>query len=169
MTKLAGEEAILSEHDNVAVLRTAWVYSPFGSNFVKTMLRLANDREEVAVVCDQRGNPTSALDIADGVLKVVTNLCADTKPDQRGIFHMTGAGEADWAEFAEAIFAASVAEGGPRARVKPISTADYPTPAKRPANSRLACDKLAFLHGVSLPDWRQSTAETVARLVRGGA
>jgi dTDP-4-dehydrorhamnose reductase len=169
LSKLAGEEAVLSEHDNVAILRTAWVYSPFGSNFVKTMLRLAKDREEVGVVSDQRGNPTSALDIADGILKVVENMGADSRPGQRGIFHMTGSGGASWAKFAEAIFAASLAAGGPSARVKPIATADYPTPARRPRNSRLACDKLALAHGVKLPDWRRSTADIVARLVRGDA
>jgi dTDP-4-dehydrorhamnose reductase len=169
MSKLAGEEAVLSEHNKVTILRTAWVYSPFGSNFVKTMLRLAKDREEVGIVCDQRGNPTSALDIADGIFKVVTNMGAGSRAPQRGIFHMTGSGHASWAEFAEAIFEASVAAGGPGARVKPIATADYPTPAKRPANSRLACGKLALAHGVKLPNWRQSTLDVVARLVRGGS
>ena len=169
LSKLGGEEATLFEHDNVAVLRTAWVYSPFGSNFVKTMLRLAKHKEEVGVVSDQHGNPTSALDIADGILAIVTNMSAATKPGQRGIFHMTGSGEASWAEFAQAIFEASVAAGGPSARVKPIGTSDYPTPARRPANSRLACDKLALAHGAKLPDWRQSTADIVARLVRGDA
>ncbi|MDQ3144938.1 MAG: dTDP-4-dehydrorhamnose reductase [Pseudomonadota bacterium] len=168
-SKLAGEEAVLAAHDNVAVLRTAWVYSPFGANFVKTMLRLARDRDEVGVVGDQRGNPTSALDIADGILAVAANLAASADPGLRGVFHMTGGGEASWAEFAEAIFEASAASGGPSALVKPITSADYPTPARRPANSRLAGDKLERVHGVRLPDWRMSTANIVARLVRGGA
>ena len=167
-SKLAGEHAVLAAHDNVAILRTAWVFSPFGANFVKTMLRLARERDEVAVVADQRGNPTSALDIADGIIAVAANLAAGDDPGQRGIFHMAGSGEASWAEFAEAIFEASAAAGGPSARVKPIGTADYPTPAKRPANSRLAGGKLALEHGVRLPDWRQSTANIVARLIRGG-
>jgi dTDP-4-dehydrorhamnose reductase len=168
-SKLAGERAVLAEQPNSAVLRTAWVYSPFGANFVKTMLRLARDREEVGVVADQRGNPTSALDIADGVLRVAANLCASEDPECRGLFHMTALGEASWAEFAEAIFAASAAAGGPVARVRHIATADYPTPARRPANSRLDSSKLSRVHGVRLPDWHPSVKETVSRLLAAGA
>src|SRR5207248_249523 len=90
-SKLAGEKAVLAEHSDCAVLRTAWVYSPFGANFVKTMLRLAETRDEVSVVADQRGNPTSALDIADAVLSVADNLRA-SGPELRGVFHMTASG-----------------------------------------------------------------------------
>ena len=165
-SKLAGEQAVLLEHANSAILRTAWVYSPFGSNFVKTMLRLAGDRDKINVVADQRGNPTSALEIADGVLRIAANLDNGNEPDQRGIFHMTGGGEASWAEFAEAIFAASAEIGGPRARVNRIRSAEYPTPAKRPANSRLDCQKIARIHGVTLPDWRGSMKEVLSRLLR---
>jgi len=164
-SKLAGEQAVLEAYDNSAVLRVAWVYSPFGGNFVKTMLRLAGDRDEVSVVADQVGNPTSALDIADGILAVATNMVSDRYPEQRGIFHMTAQGEASWAEFAQAIFAASVARGGPSASVLPIGTADYPTPATRPANSRLDCGKIARAHGVALPDWHGSLDTVVARLL----
>lgn len=164
-SKLAGEQAVLEAHgDNSAVLRVAWVYSPFGANFVKTMLRLAGDRNEVSVVADQLGNPTSALEIADGILLVATNLVADSNPALRGIFHMTASGEASWADFAEAIFAASAEKGGPTAEVKRITTADYPTPATRPANSRLDCGLIAKVHGVALPDWRQSLDSVIARL-----
>ena len=168
-SKLAGEQAVLSEHDDVAILRTAWVYSPFGANFVKTMLRLAGERDEVGVVADQRGNPTSALDIADGILAVADNLRGSQDPERRGIFHMAGSGDASWADFAEAIFAASAAAGGPAARIKSIATSDYPTPAKRPTNSRLSGDRIAGAHGVRLPDWRASAAHVVQRLVRGDA
>lgn len=164
-SKLAGEDAVLAEHENSAILRTAWVYSPFGANFVKTMLRLAADRANLRIVADQRGNPTSALDIADGVLAVAANLTASDDPGLRGTFHMAAAGEASWAEFAEAIFAESAAGGGPAATVTPISTADYPTPARRPANSRLDCTKLARAHGIRLPLWRESVKEVVTRLV----
>ena len=167
-SKLAGERTVLAGHDNSAVLRTAWVYSPFGSNFVKTMLRLAGDREEVSVVADQRGNPTSALDIADGVLAIAHNLHSGNDPAQRGLFHMTGAGEASWAEFAEAIFDASAEAGGPTASVRHITTADYPTAAKRPASSRLNSNKTAEVHGVRLPEWRQSLKGVVARLLQQG-
>ena len=164
-TKLAGEIAVREACANSAILRTAWVYSPFGANFVKTMLRLAETREELGVVADQWGNPTSALDIADGILRVAANLAHAKDPDLRGVFHMTGAGEANWAQFADAIFAASAEHSGPTARVKPITTADYPTPARRPANSRLDCCKLASVHGVSLPSWQGSTEIVVARLL----
>ena len=168
-SKLGGEKAALAEHADCAILRTAWVYSPFGANFVKTMLRLAGDRDEVAVVADQRGNPTSALDIADGILRIARNMADSSGEGLRGIFHMTAAGEASWAEFAEAIFAASAEQGGANARVRPIQTADYPTPARRPANSRLDSSKLSRLHGVSLPEWHSSLKEVVSRLVQTGA
>ncbi|OAN55680.1 dTDP-4-dehydrorhamnose reductase [Sphingobium sp. TCM1] len=163
-SKLAGERAVLEGHDNSVALRVAWVYSPFGGNFVKTMLRLAGDRDEVSVVADQHGNPTSALAIADGIFQVATNLVADSSPELRGVFHMTAQGEGSWADFAEAIFAASAARGGPSATVRRIGTADYPTPATRPANSRLDCGRIARLHGVALPDWHTSLDEVMDRL-----
>lgn len=163
-TKLAGEQAVLDGHADSAVLRVAWVYSPFGGNFVKTMLRLAGDRDEVSVVADQQGNPTSALAIADGILRVATNLVSDGSPDLRGVFHMTAQGEGSWADFAEAIFASSAARGGPSAAVRRIGTADYPTRATRPANSRLDCSRIARIHGVTLPDWRTSLDEVMDRL-----
>ena len=164
-SKLAGEKAVLAAHEDVAILRTAWVYSPFGANFVKTMLRLADARDEVGVVADQIGNPTSALDIADGVLAVVRNLAEGNTENLRGVFHMAGAGEASWADFAEAIFTASKRAGGRGAAVKRIGTADYPTPARRPANSRLDVSKLEREHGVRLPAWQQSVRQVVTRLL----
>lgn len=164
-SKLAGEEAVLAASPNSVVLRTAWVYSPFNANFAKTMLRLASDREEVGVVADQRGNPTSALDIADAILAVAANLVASEEQDLRGVFHMTGQGEGSWADFAEHIFSTSASAGGPSATVRRIATADYPTPARRPANSRLDSSKLHEFHKVQLPHWRTSTDEVVWRLV----
>jgi dTDP-4-dehydrorhamnose reductase len=164
-SKLAGEQAVLSATDNAAILRTAWVYSPFGANFVKTMLHLAGERDEIAVVADQHGNPTNALDIADGVLRVAANLTASSNVRQRGLFHMTAAGEANWADFADAIFAASTKAGGPSARVRRINSAEYPTSARRPANSRLDSSKLAEAHGVRLPQWEASLPRVVQRLL----
>lgn len=165
-SKLAGEEAVLAAYpEGSVILRVAWVYSPFGGNFVKTMLRLAGDRDEVSVVADQVGNPTSALDIVDGILLVATNLVVSDDPALRGVFHMTARGEASWADFAAAIFAASKARGGPSAQVNPITTVQYPTPATRPANSRLDCARIAKVHGVALPDWRRSLEAIVARLI----
>jgi len=164
-SKLAGEKAVLEAHPNSAILRTAWVYSPFGANFVKTMLRLATDREEVGVVSDQIGNPTSALDIADAVLRVLANLAAGCDPGHRGIFHLVGQGDASWADFAEAVFTTSASAGGPHASVRRIATADYPTPARRPANSRLDTCRIVERHGVSLPQWRTSLQGVVRRIV----
>lgn len=165
-SKLAGEKAVLTQHGRAAILRTAWVYSPFGSNFVKTMLRLAADRLEVSVVADQQGNPTSALDIADTILQILPELGSSSDPRLSGVFHMTGRGETTWAGFADAIFSASKAHGGPSASVRPILTSDYPTPAKRPANSRLDNSKLAETYGLHLPEWQNSLREVVARLVQ---
>ena len=164
-SKLAGENAVLEASPNSVVLRTAWVYSPFNANFVKTMLRLAADRDEVGVVADQYGSPTSALDIADAILAVAANLVESDNRALRGVFHMTGQGEGSWATFAEHIFAASAAAGGASASVRHILTADYPTPARRPANSRLDSSKLHEIHKVRLPDWHPSTDEVVRRLV----
>jgi dTDP-4-dehydrorhamnose reductase len=165
-SKLLGEEAVAAEAENYAILRTAWIYSPFGKNFVKTMLRLAGDRDEIGVVADQLGSPTSALDIADGIIAISRNLLE--KPEDRnlrGLFHMAGTDFASWAEFAAEIFALSARFGGPSARVRPIASTDYPTPAKRPANSRLDCTKLKETHGVVLPPWQASLETTVKRLI----
>lgn len=167
-TKLAGERAVAEATDNHVILRTAWVYSPFGRNFLKTMLTLAESRDQINVVDDQRGNPTSALDIADGILTVAGNLLDSAAPQLRGIFHMTGSGSASWADFATEIFAVSAKQGGPSAAVARIPSSAYPTPARRPANSQLDCGKLERVHGVRLDDWKCAAAETVARLVRDG-
>ncbi|MGO4677005.1 dTDP-4-dehydrorhamnose reductase [Bosea sp. 2YAB26] len=166
-SKLAGERAVAAASDNHAILRTAWIYSPFGKNFVKTMLRLAETSDEVGVVADQHGCPTSALDIADAVLAVARNLVARPQDETlRGIFHLSAAGEAVWADVAEAIFADRERLGGKPVAVKRIATTDYPTPARRPANSRLDCGKLAARHVVTLPAWRGSLATCVERLLK---
>lgn len=153
-SKLAGEEAVARANPNSAILRTAWVYSPWGSNFLKTMLRLAETRDRVNVVADQRGNPTYAPDIADGIV-VVARALIEGAERSRGVFHMAARGEATWADFAEAIFAASAGLGGSVASVGRITTAEYPTPAKRPANSRLDSTLFERTFGHSLPDWRE--------------
>jgi dTDP-4-dehydrorhamnose reductase len=166
-SKLAGEQKIAAIHRDHAILRTAWVYSPFGANFVRTMLRLGETRDEVGVVADQLGNPTSALDIADALIAIASRLRADPDPALRGIFHMTGGGDATWADFAEAIFSAAERQGRSPVRVRRITTADYPTPAQRPANSRLDNGKLGKVYGLRLPDWRRSLPSTVERIIRG--
>lgn len=165
-SKLAGERAVAAAASDHVILRTAWVYSPFGKNFVRTMLRLGETREEVGVVADQIGCPTSAMDIADAVFSVARNLRQrPDDPSLRGIFHMVGQGETSWAGFAEAIFAEAERQGRKPVRVRHIGTADYPTPARRPANSRLDCAKLAAVHGISLPDWQEAARTCVRRLV----
>lgn len=165
-SKLAGENAVAAATANHAILRTAWIYSPFGKNFVKTMLRLAETRDEIGVVADQWGCPTNALDIADAVFAVARNLVSQPLDVAlRGVFHMSAGGEAVWADVAEAIFAERERLGGPPVRVKRIATADYPTPAQRPANSRLNCSKFIARHGIALPVWRPSLATCVERLL----
>ncbi len=166
-SKLLGEQAVAEAAGDHAILRIAWIYSPFGRNFVKTMLRLAQDRDEIGVVADQIGSPTSALDLADGIYAVARNLLERPRERElRGVFHMAGEGFASWAELASEVFAVSARLGGPVATVKPLTTADYPTPAKRPANSRLDCTKLETAHGVKLPSWRSSLAQCLERLIQ---
>jgi dTDP-4-dehydrorhamnose reductase len=165
-SKLFGENAVAAETGDYAILRTAWIYSPFGKNFVKTMLRLAQERDEIGIVADQVGSPTSALALADGIFAVAKNLLERPRDhDLRGIFHVAGAGFASWAELASETFALSAQLGGPSARVRPLTTADYPTPAKRPANSRLDCTKVDTFHHVRLPPWQTSLELCLKRLL----
>jgi dTDP-4-dehydrorhamnose reductase len=168
-SKAAGERAVAAAQPHHAILRTSWVYSPFGRNFVRTMLDLARGQDTVRVVSDQVGNPTSASDIADGLFAVARNLVGGRTTERYGIFHMASAGTATWADFASAVFAASAASGGPSARVVPIPSTEYQTPARRPANSRLDCAKIARVHGVSLPSWRPSLTTCVRRILEQAA
>jgi dTDP-4-dehydrorhamnose reductase len=156
-SKLAGEQAVAIATPDHAILRTAWVYAAAGKNFLNTMLRVARTRPELTVVADQFGCPSYAPDIARATLRVCENLVAAPQdPALRGVFHMAGGGETHWAGFAEAIFARSALRGGPVAQVRHIPTSAYPTPARRPANSRLNCEKMARVHGVHMPDWREA-------------
>jgi len=155
-SKLAGELAVAAATPQHAILRTSWVYDGEGKNFLTTMLRLAKTREEVSIVCDQIGAPSYAPDIAQAILTVARNLVNDRSTTGCGVFHMTGAGETNWAEFARAIFSRSAAAGGHFAHVHPIATTDYPTAARRPANSRLNCDRLETIHGVKMQHWENA-------------
>lgn len=168
-SKANGERAVASAHPHHVILRTSWVYSPFNRNFVRTMLDLARRQSEVRVVMDQVGQPTAAADIADGILAVARNLIEGRGDGRYGTFHMAASGTASWADFATAVFAASAARGGPVARVIPIASSEYPTPARRPANSRLECAKIARVHGVSLPHWQSSLSPCVGRILEHGA
>lgn len=165
LSKLAGEEAVAAANPAHAILRTAWVYSPWGNNFLKTMLRLAQDRDVVRVVADQHGAPTFAPDIAEGILLVARRMLAEPDAaDWRGVFHMTAGGQTHWADFAQAIFRASAKRGGPSARVEPITTADYPTPARRPGNSVLDCSKFGKTFEGPLPAWEASIGPCIEAL-----
>jgi dTDP-4-dehydrorhamnose reductase len=146
-------------------LRTAWLYSPFGRNFLKTMLRLAQARETVRVVDDQLGNPTSTLDLVGGILTIARDLLERDDPALRGIFHLAANGSGSWADFAEEILCCSRMFSGPSASVERIATSDYPTPAARPANSRLDCSRVFDLHGLRLPPWKMSIEAVVRRLL----
>lgn len=163
-TKLSGEQQVARATANHVILRTSWVYAPYGRNFVTTMLGLADTRDEVRVVADQQGCPTYAPEIANALLTVARRVARDGSPELRGVFHLTGQGETSWAGFAEAIFAGSVARGGKAVTVHPIATADYPTAARRPSNSRLSGEKLSKIYDLRLNPWHVSLQDCLTRL-----
>ncbi|HLU20474.1 MAG TPA: dTDP-4-dehydrorhamnose reductase [Pusillimonas sp.] len=165
-TKLEGEGLVALANPQHVILRTAWVFSPSGRNFVKTMLHLARERDAVAVVADQWGNPTSALELARAILHIATRLGTPNPP--YGLYHLAGAGDVNWSGFARAIIAESRALGGPEANVIDIASYDYPTRAARPANSRLSCDKFNAAFNWQMPHWQESVGEVVARLLGDG-
>lgn len=164
-SKLEGERLITQANPKHIILRTAWVYSPFGKNFVKTMLKLAETRDALSVVSDQWGNPTSALDIADAIIQVADHLAATPEFLAYGVYHLVGTGDTNWSSFARAIFDESAKLGGPTANVTDITTADYPTKAARPANSRLSTAKFQKAFNWSVPHWQSSLRDVVARLI----
>ena len=169
-SKLAGERAVMAANSNAMIFRTAWVYSPYGKNFCKTMLALAKTRDSLGVVGDQWGNPTYAPDIAEALLSVIAKITdSGWKKDYAGIYHLTGTGDINWHGFATEIFKASEAFGCTVPTVNAITTAEFPTPAKRPTNSRLNCDKVADKFGVRLEKWQISTDACVKRLLEDGA
>jgi dTDP-4-dehydrorhamnose reductase len=163
---LAGVEGVREANGDHLIIRTAWVYSPFGSNFAKTMLRLAALREEIAVVADQQGTPTSALDLADALLAAAGQIGSGKSGLLGQTFHAAGADQCSWAEFAEAIFDASGRVGGPRATVRRIGSGEFPTKALRPANSALANDKFRRTFGFVVPGYPKSLPAIVRRLNR---
>lgn len=167
-SKLAGEQALAAANTNHVILRTSWIYSPFGSNFLKTMLRASESRNTINVVSDQWGAPTSALDIADAVITIAKRLSTDPDPRFRGVFHLTASGEASWADFAEFIFSQLRDQSGKAVGVQRVSSSQYPTAAKRPANSRLSNEKIRQTYGLVLPDWKQSVKTTLDRLLEIG-
>jgi dTDP-4-dehydrorhamnose reductase len=164
-SKLAGERAVAALASNHVILRTAWVYAPYGKNFVRTMLGLAQTRDEVRVVSDQLGCPTYAPDIATAIIAVARDLVSTPDdPRLRGVFNLAGGGETTWANFAAAIFSFLAGKGMRTPMLTPIASADYPTAARRPANSRLDCGKLERVYGIKLPAWRSSLVNCLERL-----
>lgn len=166
-SKEGGEQAVRTGNPRHVVLRTAWVVSPHRANFLKTMLRLGGERDELRVVADQVGCPTFAADLAAAVRTIVLRLAEDAAAPT-GTYHFVGEGEASWAEFATAIMAGARARGARAARIVPITTAEYPTPARRPANSRLSTARLREHFGISPPPWRQSLARALDELASDG-
>jgi dTDP-4-dehydrorhamnose reductase len=163
-SKLAGELAVLATGAKAIIPRTAWVYAATGRNFVRTMLRLAQTQDHLRVVADQHGSPTSADDLAAALLTIATRLEIEGWSDRfGGVFHAAGTGETTWHEFALAVFEEAARHGArvPKS-VAAIATAEYPTPARRPANSRLNCLRLEETFGYRFPHWRESLARTIA-------
>ncbi len=158
-TKLAGERAVAQAGGPHLVFRTSWVYGLRGANFLRTMLRLAREREELRVVDDQRGAPTWSRMVAQGIAAVLAGARGEAgfavPPEHWGVHHLAAAGETTWHGFARALLERDPARAEQRCRaVTPISTAEYPTPARRPAYSVLGCERAARAFGVALPDWR---------------
>lgn len=157
-TKLQGEQAIAAAGGQWAVMRTSWVFSAHGTNFVRTMLRLAGQRDELGIVSDQIGGPTPAADIAQSLLLMAEGMLADQR--KGGIYHFAGGPDVSWADFAREIFGQS----GLDCHVRDIATTEYPTPAQRPLNSRLDCRRIRQHFGIERPDWRKGLSAVLKEL-----
>jgi dTDP-4-dehydrorhamnose reductase len=157
-SKRQGEVEALKAHPGTLIIRTSWVYSKYGNNFVKTMLRLMQSRAEIGVVADQQGSPTYAADLAEALLHII-----DSGVWQPGIFHFSNAGIVTWHGFALAIKEAT----GAACTVKPITTAEYPTPAARPAYSVLNAEKIQQVYGIRLKPWRERLQVCLAKIKAG--
>jgi dTDP-4-dehydrorhamnose reductase len=166
-TKCEGEEAVRATLDKHLILRTAWLYSPFGNNFAKTMLRLGAERAEMRVVNDQHGSPTSAGDLAGCIAKLLPSTADGTA--RYGTYHVTNAGATTWYGFAQAIFHDLHRRTGRRVVLGAIATSEYPTPARRPANSRLDCGLLARNFGLTMRPWQAALGDVLDELHAGKA
>lgn len=156
-SKLAGEDRVRDAGGDYAILRTSWVFSAHGSNFVKTMMRLSETRDALDIVSDQIGGPTPAHAIALACMTIADAL--REHPEKRGTYHFAGTPTVSWKQFAEAIFDTA----GRPVTVRGIPTSDYPTPAQRPINSRLDCDETTRVFGIEMPDWRPAIRQIVAQ------
>ncbi len=162
-SKAAGEAAIREMLESYTIFRTAWVFSPFGRNFVKTMLRLSETQPEIKVVADQFGSPTAAGDLARAIVQVLPSLCDGVAEGK--IFHLAGEGYASWFEFADRIFGELERRNMPRPRLCAISGAEFPLPARRPANSRLDCGLFAKTFGFRLRPWDIALSDVANELI----
>jgi len=160
-SKLAGEQAVLAACRRAVVMRTSWVFGAHGQNFVKTMLRLGRERDSLGIVADQYGAPTAAADIAAALITIVRRHTPEQLAERAGIYHYCGSPYASWFEFAETIFAEAATQGvlAKIPAVKPLATADYPTPAKRLADSRLDCGKIRTVFGIGPCDWHSALSD----------
>ena len=164
-SKRDGEEQVARACAEHIILRTAWVHSPFGANFVKTMLRLGKERDEISVVNDQLGTPTYAPHLAEAIVTIAQRMLAEPASIAWGVYHCANDGEATWHDVAVAAFQSSLALGGQFACVRPMPSSAYPVAAKRPMNSRLDSTKLAGAFDVRLPAWQDGVKLGVARLL----
>lgn len=163
-SKLGGELAVRASGARHAIVRTAWVVSAHGQNFVKTMLRVGAERETLTVVADQRGSPTSAADLATTLVAIAERM-ADDPDAPSGTYHFSNSGATDWAGFAQEIFRQSTRRGGPSAHVTPIATSDYPTPARRPANSLLSHAAIEAAYGIAPRAWPDALSDILDELI----
>ncbi|GLK72251.1 dTDP-4-dehydrorhamnose reductase [Ancylobacter dichloromethanicus] len=163
VSKEAGERAVREGLARHLIVRTSWVYGIHGANFLKTMLRLAAERDRLTIVADQRGCPTATIDLAEGLLAAAGPLAAGTLAP--GTYHLAGTGATTWFDFAGAILARAGAHTGRQPEIVPITTADYPTPARRPANSELSSALFAQAAGFRAAPWQQRVVEVVDQLV----
>lgn len=166
-SKLEGEQAVGEANPRHIVLRTAWVYAPFGNNFVRTMLRLSVERDRLRVVDDQMGCPTYAPDIAAAIIAIARKISGSGwSPDYSGVTHLAGPDVLTWCSFAREIIEGAAGRGGRLIPVDPIQTSDYPTPAMRPANSCLSTARLKSIFDVRLPPLKTSLADCLDHLLR---
>ncbi len=162
-SKAAGETAVREALPEHVILRTSWVYGEYGANFLKTMLRLACERDELRIVADQRGCPTATADLADAILHIAPRIMR--REPFWGTYHLAGTGATTWHGFATEIVESQARVTGRRPRIVPIPTSEYPTRARRPANSELDCSLFAATFGFRAEDWRDRTRQVTAALL----
>ncbi len=165
-SKLAGEEAVRASGARHIILRTAWVYGIEGNNFVKTMLRLGRERDTLRVVADQHGCPTFAGDLADAILTLARHVTTQPTAEAWGTFHCVNGEPTTWHTFARRIFEIAAPKRGKTPHVDAITTADYPTPARRPANSVLDCSKIKRIHGITLRPWPSALEDALGAILK---